>query len=198
MGERKWTLKNFKIHLIIIKMKLYIYLFLVFNLFACQSNKDDCKKSEQFLNEFSKGFSGNLPPPNSNLLMFFKLDDGSLIKVNNIELKSFYKKDYSEKINFNEFLCLLFNGKLLLKKAQFDRINKNYQIVKPNKVIEALDIKSITDKYCTKIDNHLLLKNNTDVNTRLTILYLFFKNKNYISFDNYSGFYMIRVGNVPN
>lgn len=177
-------------------MKLYIYLFLVFNLFACQSNRNDCKESKKFLYEFSKGFSENLPPPNSNLLMFYKLDDGSIIKVNNVELNSLYQKVYSKKFTFNEFLCLLFKDELLLKKEQFNRDNRN-QIIMPNKEIEALDIKLISNKYCTKIGNHLLLKNSTDVNTRLTILYLFFKNKNYISFDDYSGFYMIRAGDVP-
>lgn len=171
-----------------IKMKLYI----LFSLFACELNKQECRLSEKFLNQFSKGVSEKLPPMNSNLFMFFKLDNQNIIKINNLELYNLYSKEYKKKYNFNEFLCFLFNEEIYLKKESLSNANINFQDIKPNKKIENLNLDLIKNRFCIKVGDYFLLKNSIQDSTRISILYIFFKNKNYVSFDDYSGFYTIR------
>jgi hypothetical protein len=173
-------------------MRTHIYLLLLFIIVACQVKYKECKESEKFLIEFSKGVSEKLPPPNSNLLMFFKLDDNSIVEINNIRLYDVYKRGYKDKFKFNDFLCSLVNEKIYLKRNLFEQGNKNYVIIKPNKNIDLLKSKELVEKYCEKLNDYLRLKNQFNNDVKITILYYFFRNKKYISFDDYQGYYIIK------
>ncbi|AUX19141.1 hypothetical protein BZL53_13345 [Flavobacterium columnare] len=175
-----------------IKMRTHIYLLLIFIIVACQVKDKECKESEKFLIEFSKGVSEKLPPPNSNLFMFFKLDDNSIIKINNISLYDVYKRGYKDKFKFNDFLCSLFNEKIYLKRNLLEQGSKNYVIIKPDKNIDLLKSKELIEKYCEKLDNYHRLKNQFNNDEKITILYTFFRNKKYVSFDDYQGYYIIK------
>ncbi len=192
MVEKRLMLKNLKTHLIMIKMRTHIYLLLIFIIVACQVKDKECKESEKFLIEFSKGVSEKLPPPNSNLFMFFKLDDNSIIKINNISLYDVYKRGYKDKFKFNDFLCSLFNEKIYLKRNLLEQGSKNYVIIKPDKNIDLLKSKELIEKYCEKLDNYHRLKNQFNNDEKITILYTFFRNKKYVSFDDYQGYYIIK------
>ncbi|MFT3902964.1 MAG: hypothetical protein QM727_07305 [Niabella sp.] len=174
-------------------MKWCFYFFLLFNLTACQLTDKDCKKSEDFLKEFNKGISKELPPSNSNLLMLFKLDDRSIIRTNNIELYKVYQRAYEDKFKFSDYLCSLFNEQLYLKKTFFPQNNngEKYEIVQPNRTVEGLSLNQLISMYCKKEDNHFKLSNNLNHDIELTVLYSFFRNKMYISFDDYEGCYII-------
>jgi len=175
-----------------IKMRTHFYLLLIFIILACQVKDKECKESEKFLIEFSKGVSEQLPPPNSNLFMFFKLDDNRIMKINNISLYDVYKREYKDRFKFNDFLCSLFNEKIYLKKNLLEQSSKSYVIIKPDRNIDLLKSKELIEKYCEKSDNYLRLKNQFNNDEEITILYTFFRNKKYISFDDYQGYYIIK------
>lgn len=173
-------------------MKIYIYLFTLLCLFACQTNKDDCKDLEFFLEEFRKGISEKLPPANSNIFLFFKLDGNNIIKLNNIELYDLYEQGYNKNYSFEEFLCKLFDDKLNLKSADFKEKKNQYQILKINSDVEKLNLESLKTKFCVMNKHGLSLNHNLDESTQITVLYVLFKNKYYISFDDYAGEYVIK------
>lgn len=175
-----------------IEMKQYFYLFLVFIIIACQIKDKKFRETEKFLNEFSKGVSERFPPQNSNLLLYFKLDDNSIIEINNIQLYNIYKRQFKDKFKFSEFLYLLFNEKIQLKRNLINQSKRNYINIKPKNDINLLKSKELFNKYCDKSNDYLILKNRLNNEVKFVILYNFFREKKYISFDDYQGYYIIK------
>lgn len=172
-------------------MKTYIYLFFVLSLFGCQTNKDKCFDSNIFLSEFTKGISKELPPANPNIFFFLKSEGDNIIMLKKNGLYNLYKGNYINSYSFNEFICSLYQEKLSVKETYLIQKNCKYQIFKLDKNIDNLNIELLKNKFCTEKNNKLLLSNNLKESTRFTILYIFFKNKYYISFDDYSGYFFI-------
>jgi len=73
-----------------------------------------------------------------------------------------------------------------------EQSSKSYVIIKPDRNIDLLKSKELIEKYCEKSDNYLRLKNQFNNDEEITILYTFFRNKKYISFDDYQGYYIIK------
>ena len=178
-------------HVKMITMRTYIYLIFLISLFGCKSSDHKCSDTEIFLSEFTKGFSKELPPANSNILFFIKSDDNRLIKLNNIELCNLYNGSYDKKNSFKEFICNLYNEKIYLSKALIEKKISRCQFYKLDNNIERLNLALLKKNFCTERNMKLSLNQNVNESTRFTILYLFFKNKYYISFDDYNGYYLI-------
>jgi len=172
-------------------MKTYLCLFIILSLISCQTKKDKCSDSEIFLSEFSKGISEDGPHSNWHIFFFLKLEGNNIVKLNNMKLYEIYNGKYKSNYSFNEFLCAIFNERLILKETDLGQLYYHDFIFKLDKNIEKLSIVLLKNKFCRGDNNVLRLNFNIEINTRFTILYIFFKNKYYSSFADDGGDYHI-------
>ena len=174
-------------------MKKYVCLIILLVIFGCQENKETCFDSKIFLSEFVKGLSKELPPANSHIFFFLRLKDGRIVKINNIGLYDLYNDRYKNDYSFKMFLCSLFKENLVLSEGSLINKNYKYSVFRANSGIEKTDIEVLKNKFCRGKGDTLMLNNNLSEEDQLTILYVFFKNLYYVSFDDYSGYYFINV-----
>lgn len=159
-------------------------------LFGCQQ-RDQCTDAEGFIHKFSEHVSKGLPSANSNYFFFLKLTNGKILKTNNDMLFKVYLDKHRNQYNFQEFLCALFQEELILDFNSFKKEGDNYQIFNLQDSIVKKDIESIKSNFCKGADENFSLRNNLGLEEKLTVLYVFFKNSYFVSYDDIGGYYLM-------
>lgn len=153
----------------------------------------DCQKknivSNKLINELSliNETKGNYIPDVLYNVLFVKLDNGKYLRTNGDELFSIYKKNYNN-IKYYDFLNKILNQNMVLKHNFIDNnnaFNLDQNLAQQNiaYLVKKFSIDNENGTY--KFDASL----NNDYNS---ILYCFFKSGYEISFDDYSGIFIMK------
>ncbi len=156
---------------------------------SCNSSVQNVPFSKSLIKSIAEEQS-NLPSRFSNLLFFCKCLDNEILSLSVYGLKEVYLNEFGY-TSYYDFLTNLLNQKIAIKcRDQSQRFKMNENVRKRYKDV---NLNEFLDFYCTKEGNNLFgLKNSTTNEQQNTVLYFLFINNYLISFDDYSGIYVVR------
>ncbi|MFH6988384.1 hypothetical protein ACHRVW_11615 [Flavobacterium collinsii] len=174
------------------KLKFLVILVL---LLSCSKEQ---KNNVDFIKNLSNDTDFNLPLYNESLKILIDKDDviyvTSLRQLYNLkESKHFNYKD------FDSFLIEVINNDLLSKDDLVKISETNFKIdkeIQEKYHKEGLNylLKEYTEK--TKMPNKYYIISDLNVNTKLCLMYLFFRNNYYVMQNDYSGKYVLIDKNI--
>ena len=163
------------------KIKI-VFLFLL--MISCKKNLSN---NHKFIESLSDDIDFNLPMVNESLIIFVCKND----IIYGTSLRELYSiKEDMEIKNFDYFLIEVINNNLL---PENELKNNSTFFFSPNKEVlkkfKKKGIEYLIHIYCDTSNTmgKYYVKSNLDLNTKQTVMYIFFKNNYYIMEDDYSG-----------
>ncbi|MDE5494230.1 hypothetical protein [Elizabethkingia meningoseptica] len=132
-------------------------------------------------------------PENATNLLYLKLDNNKMLCMNTLEVKDIYDKSYKKDYKtFYLFLKKALNQKIDISINHIERNNVIIFDLENNILNKSNDL--IKKEYLKKIDNdnYYFAPGSISLNQKQTVLYKMFIDNYLISFDDYSGNYMIK------
>lgn len=169
-------------------MSKNIILFLLISILTKCDNKEHIIIDYAIINHLSKSIDtdSNYVDSSQYNILFVKVDSNKYLQTNGRELSEIYHRNHFDKYkDYEDFLYNILNQKdiLTIEKTQSIPFELNRKIAEKS-------TKEIINQYAIKESNgkYILRSNYEDINS---ILYLFFINSYTISFDDYSGNFII-------
>jgi hypothetical protein len=164
-------------------------IFLLLLLVITISCKKELSNNEKFIQNLSNDINFDLPMVNESLIIFVNKKD--FVYATSLRQLYSIKEKYNKRIrHFDNFLIEVINNNLLSEKEIKDNsiffFNPNEKILKD---FDKKGIEYFKSVYCEISDTKrkYYIKTNLDLNTRQSIMYIFFKNNYYIMQDDYIG-----------
>lgn len=160
------------------KFKIIFFFLLVITV----SCKKELSNNEKFIQNLSDDIDFELPMVNESLMIFISKSDTICI-TSLRQLHSIHEKDNKGFNDFDSFLIEVINNDLL-SKAELEKKSKIFFIL--DKTIlsefEQKGIEYLKNTYCETSNTKCkyYIKTNLDLNTRQSIMYIFFKNNYYV------------------
>jgi len=165
--------------------QLYVFLY---------SFKNELINDKYFIENLSNDSNFDLPLYNESLMIFVENKDTVYIKSLR-QLFIIKEKKYKEYKNIDDFLFNVLNKNLLVKSDLDNIYTVSFKINKS--LINEFKEKGLNyfkEEYCeiSSIGNNkFYLKSNLNLNNKLNVMYIFFKNNYYVVSDDYSGKYVL-------
>lgn len=167
-----------------------IFFFLLVITISC---KNELSNNERFIQSLSDDINFDLPMVNEALIIFVNKND--IVYATSLrQLYSIKEKDNKGIKDFDNFLIEAINNNLLseneLKKNSIFFFNPNKDILKE---FDEKGVEYLKSTYCetSNMVGKYYIKTNLDLNTKQSIMYVFFKNNYYIMQNDDTGNYVL-------